>query len=73
MSKVIAMWIREGLWTFLSRDDHVVLGHSPPFRNAGASRKEGNSAKQRLIVTVKSKKILRGFDEGIVVEEMMGG
>ena len=73
MSKVMAMWIMEGLWIFLSRADHAVLGHSLPFRNAGASRKEGNSAKQRLIVTVKIKKRLRGFDVGMAVEEMRAG
>ena len=38
------MWIKEGLKEFFSTaDDHVVLGHSLPFRNAGASRNSGRS------------------------------
>lgn len=42
MSRVMAMWMIEGLWEFLStEEDHVVLGHSLPFRNAGASRNSG--------------------------------
>ncbi|KAK8474963.1 hypothetical protein V6N13_010962 [Hibiscus sabdariffa] len=60
----------EGLWICLSRDDHVVLGHSLPFRNAGASRKGGNSAEQRLIVTVKIKKRWRGLDGGMAVKKL---
>lgn len=69
MSNVIAIWIMEGLWISLSREDHVVCGHSLPFRNAGASRKEGRSAKQRRIMTVKIKKRLSGLDGCIAVEE----
>lgn len=43
-SRVMAMWIKEGLCEFLSIvEDHVVLGHSLPFRNAGASRNSGRS------------------------------
>lgn len=33
----------EGLYEPFGSEDHVVLGHSTPFRNAGASLNEGRS------------------------------
>lgn len=47
-SRVIAMWMIEGLCS-RSDGDHVVLEHSLPFRNAGASRNAGRSV--RVTVT----------------------
>lgn len=41
-SRVIAMWMMEGLCV-RSSGDHAVLKHSLPFRNAGASLNAGRS------------------------------
>lgn len=57
-SRVIAMWMIEGLCS-RSNGDQAVLEHSLPFRNAGASRNVGRSVRvtvAQLIAIGKSRR-----------------
>lgn len=75
MSRVMAMWMIEGLWEFLSREDHVVSGHSLPFRNAGASRNSGRLPEEddvdsagKTTVPAAARKIQRRWSMDGIVE-----
>lgn len=48
----MAMWMIDGL----SSEDPVVLGHSLPFRNAGASLNLGSSPEIAVVTIVKKMK-----------------